>query len=52
VVGKFIEFFGEGVRTLSLPDRATIGNMGPVLFCVFLCLLFLGIWSDYGILPG
>ncbi len=29
VVGKFVEFFGEGVSTLSLPDRATIGNMAP-----------------------
>ena len=29
VVGKFVEFFGEGARTLSLPDRATIGNMAP-----------------------
>ncbi|MGI9296813.1 MAG: aconitate hydratase AcnA [Gammaproteobacteria bacterium] len=29
VVGKFVEFFGEGARTLSVPDRATIGNMAP-----------------------
>jgi aconitate hydratase len=29
VVGKFVEFFGEGTHTLSLPDRATIGNMAP-----------------------
>ena len=29
VVGKFIEFFGEGTRTLAVPDRATIGNMAP-----------------------
>ncbi|QJC55736.1 Aconitate hydratase A [Polaromonas vacuolata] len=29
VVGKFVEFFGEGTRSLSLPDRATIGNMSP-----------------------
>ena len=29
VVGKFVEFFGEGTRTLALPDRATIGNMAP-----------------------
>ena len=29
VVGKFVEFFGEGVGTLSLPDRATISNMCP-----------------------
>ena len=29
VVGKFVEFFGEGARSLSAPDRATIGNMAP-----------------------
>jgi len=29
VVGKFVEFFGEGAGTLSVPDRATIGNMAP-----------------------
>lgn len=29
VVGKFVEYFGEGVEALSLPDRATIANMGP-----------------------
>ncbi len=29
VVGKFVEFYGSGVRKLSLPDRATIGNMAP-----------------------
>ncbi|MHC1597080.1 MAG: aconitate hydratase AcnA [Methermicoccaceae archaeon] len=29
VVGKFVEFYGSGVRSLSLPDRATIANMAP-----------------------
>ena len=29
VVGKFVEFFGEGTSSLALPDRATIGNMAP-----------------------
>jgi aconitate hydratase len=29
VVGKFVEFFGEGVSALSLADRATIANMAP-----------------------
>ena len=29
VVGKFVEFFGTGTRTLALPDRATIANMAP-----------------------
>ena len=29
VVGKFVEFFGDGVTALPLADRATIGNMSP-----------------------
>jgi aconitase A len=29
VVGKFVEFHGEGAASLSLTDRATIGNMSP-----------------------
>ena len=29
VVGKFVEFFGEGTASLSTTDRATIGNMAP-----------------------
>ena len=29
VVGKFVEFFGEGAAALSVTDRATIGNMAP-----------------------
>ncbi len=29
VVGKFVEFYGAGLSKLSLPDRATIGNMAP-----------------------
>jgi len=29
VVGKFVEFFGSGLSTMSLPDRATIANMCP-----------------------
>ncbi|MBN2242714.1 MAG: aconitate hydratase [Acidobacteria bacterium] len=29
VVGKFVEFFGPGVADLTVPDRATISNMGP-----------------------
>ncbi len=29
VVGKFVEFYGEGLKYLSLPDRATISNMAP-----------------------
>ncbi len=29
VVGKFVEFYGEGVQHLTLADRATISNMAP-----------------------
>ncbi|HJV62510.1 MAG TPA: aconitate hydratase AcnA, partial [Albitalea sp.] len=29
VVGKFVEFFGAGTESLSVPDRATIANMSP-----------------------
>src|SRR5260370_27649723 len=29
VVGKFVEFYGDGLGSLSLADRATIGNMAP-----------------------
>lgn len=33
VVGKFVEVFGDGLRSLSVPDRATIGNMSPEFGC-------------------
>jgi aconitate hydratase len=33
VVGKFIEVFGSGLDNLSVPDRATIGNMSPEFGC-------------------
>ncbi|MEO7241746.1 MAG: aconitate hydratase [Variovorax sp.] len=29
VVGKFVEFYGQGAASISVPDRATIGNMAP-----------------------
>lgn len=29
VVGKFVEFYGDGISNMSLPDRATIANMSP-----------------------
>ena len=29
VVGKFVEFFGNGIKNLSLPDRTTVSNMCP-----------------------
>jgi aconitate hydratase len=33
VVGKFVEVFGTGLDNLSVPDRATIGNMSPEFGC-------------------
>lgn len=33
VVGKFVEVFGKGLDNLSVPDRATIGNMSPEFGC-------------------
>ena len=33
VVGKFVEVFGSGLANLSVPDRATIGNMSPEFGC-------------------
>jgi aconitate hydratase len=29
VVGRFVEYFGPGLSTMTLPDRATLANMGP-----------------------
>lgn len=29
VVGKFVEFFGPGIKSLTLADRATVANMAP-----------------------
>jgi aconitate hydratase A / 2-methylisocitrate dehydratase len=29
VVGRFVEYFGQGLSNLTLPDRATLANMGP-----------------------
>src|SRR5476651_2319378 len=29
VVGKFVEFYGQGAASLAVTDRATIGNMAP-----------------------
>ncbi len=29
VVGKFVEFYGEGIAHMSIPDRSTLGNMSP-----------------------
>lgn len=33
VVGKFVEVFGPGLESLTVPDRATIGNMSPEFGC-------------------
>jgi aconitate hydratase len=33
VVGKFVEVYGDGLDSLSVPDRATIGNMSPEFGC-------------------
>ena len=33
VVGKFVEVFGTGLNTLTVPDRATISNMSPEFGC-------------------
>ncbi|MEO9210311.1 MAG: aconitase family protein, partial [Ginsengibacter sp.] len=33
VVGKFVEVYGDGLNNLSVPDRATIGNMSPEFGC-------------------
>jgi aconitate hydratase len=38
VVGKFVEFYGPGLHTLGLADRATIGNMSPEFGCT--CAIF------------
>ena len=37
VVGKFVEFFGDGLETLSLADRATISNMTPEYGATCVC---------------
>ena len=29
VVGKFVDFYGPGVASVALADRATLGNMSP-----------------------
>jgi len=29
VVGKFVEFYGQGLSSMTVPDRATLGNMAP-----------------------
>ena len=45
MVGMFVEFFGDGVDTLTLADRATIANMAPEYGGIVV------IFSHYGFLP-
>ena len=49
VVGKFVEFFGDGLADMPLADRATLGNMSPE-FGSTLCNLP-DRWTDHP-LPG
>ena len=39
-VGKIMEYSGEGLKTLSVPERATIANMGAELGATTTCLLY------------
>lgn len=47
VVGKFVEYIGEGSTTLSLPDRATIANMSPEYGATMGFFPFDGISAQY-----
>lgn len=47
VVGKFVEVFGDGLDTLSVPDRATIGNMSPEFGCTITYFPIDGKTLDY-----
>ena len=47
VVGKFVEFIGEGSASLSLPDRATIANMAPEYGATMGFFPFDAISADY-----
>lgn len=46
VVEKFVEFFGPGVASLAIADRATIANMAPVRF-EFLNLIYFVFVHDF-----
>lgn len=47
VVGKFVEYIGEGSANLSLPDRATIANMSPEYGATMGFFPFDGISAEY-----
>ena len=47
VVGKFVEVFGPGLDNLSVPDRATIGNMSPEFGCTVTLFPIDGKTMDY-----
>ncbi|MGE7664751.1 aconitate hydratase AcnA [Ureibacillus composti] len=52
VVGKFVEFFGDGLSQLSLADRATIANMAPEYGATLSFFPFDAIAEDYLIQTG
>lgn len=55
VVGKFVEFYGDGCKTLTLADRATIANMSPGIAQVIILLIPNGIQlflTEYGATMG
>jgi aconitate hydratase len=52
VVGKIVEFYGEGIANLSLPDRATLANMSPEYGSTAAIFPIDGITIDYLRLTG
>ena len=52
VVGKFVEYYGEGARKLSLADRATIANMAPEYGATMGFFLSLGSGESLCTRPG
>jgi aconitate hydratase A / 2-methylisocitrate dehydratase len=52
VVGKFVEFFGEGLRHLTIADRATLGNMCPEYGATVAIFPIDGMTLDYLRLTG
>ena len=52
VVGKFVEFYGEGVSALPLANRATIGNMSPEFGSTCAIFPIDGVTLDYPGSPG
>ena len=52
VVGKFVEFFGDGLRHLTIADRATLGNMCPEYGATIAIFPIDGMTLDYLRLTG